>query len=102
MHKFGHVSCIIEKVFFPKISPQFFNFFLKFLIHEIRIIKKNSCTRMTETPRIEGRLDLDKPRWVQDSYAGRAKHFFSVTDPRNIALSGSQLDGAKELLKLYR
>ena len=57
---------------------------------------------MSETPRLERRIDLDKPRWLQDTYLGRAKHFFSVTDPRNIALTGSQLDGAKELLTLYR
>lgn len=57
---------------------------------------------MAETPRIGGRIDLDKPRWQQDTYLGRAKHFFSVTDPRNVVLSGKQLDGAKELLKLYR
>ena len=57
---------------------------------------------MAETPRVDGRIDLDKPRWLQDSYLGRAKHFFSVTDPRNVLLSGRQLDGAKELLNLYR
>ena len=57
---------------------------------------------MAETPRIDGRIDLDKPRWQQNTYIGRAKHFFSVTDPRNVLLRGTQLDKAKELLQLYR
>jgi len=57
---------------------------------------------MAETPRIDGRIDLDKPRWQQNNYIGRAKHFFSVTDPRNVFLTGTQLDKAKELLQLYR
>ncbi|KAL5263619.1 hypothetical protein ACHWQZ_G008849 [Mnemiopsis leidyi] len=57
---------------------------------------------MAETPRIDGRIDLDKPRWQQNSYIGRAKHFFSVTDPRNVLLRGSQLDQAKVLLQKYR
>ncbi|XP_063692955.1 sideroflexin-1-like [Bolinopsis microptera] len=57
---------------------------------------------MAEAPRVDGRIDLDRPRWQQNTYIGRAKHFFSVTDPRNVLLTGSQLDKAKELLKLYR
>ena len=57
---------------------------------------------MAETPRIDGRIDLDKPRWQQNTYLGRAKHFFSVTDPRNVLLRGTQFDKAKELLQLYR
>lgn len=58
--------------------------------------------RMTETPRVEGRIALDKPRWLQDTYMGRAKHFFSVTDPRNVLASGPQLESARKLLQLYR
>ena len=57
---------------------------------------------MTETPRVEGRINLDEPRWLQDTYMGRAKHFFSITDPRNAFASSAQLDGAKNLLQLYR
>ena len=55
-----------------------------------------------ERAKVDGRIDLDKPRWLQDTYIGRAKHFFTITDPRNALLSSSQLDGAKKLLELYR
>lgn len=57
---------------------------------------------MAETPLIDGRVQLDLPRWKQDNYIGRAKHFFTVTDPRNILLSNTELEAAKELLDLYR
>ena len=57
---------------------------------------------MAETPRIEGRIDLDQPRWQQNTFFNRARHFFAVTDPRNALLSSSQLEGAKGLLQLYR
>jgi len=49
-----------------------------------------------------GRLDLDKPKWVQDTFSGRAKHFFTVTDPRNLIASSAKLEAAKELVHLYR
>ena len=55
---------------------------------------------MTAAPKTtNGRLDLDKPRWRQDSFTGRAKHFFAVTDPRNLFATNSQLETAKTLVK---
>jgi len=49
-----------------------------------------------------GRLDLDKPRWLQDNFTGRAMHFFSVTDPRNLLATNAQLEAAKKLVSEYR
>mmetsp|Transcript_29188 Transcript_29188/g.66154 ORF Transcript_29188/g.66154 Transcript_29188/m.66154 type:complete len:323 (-) Transcript_29188:87-1055(-) len=49
-----------------------------------------------------GRIDLDKPRYDQSTYWGRAKHYFEVTDPRTILASNDELDAAKNLLELYR
>jgi len=57
---------------------------------------------MSENPLVEGRVQLDLPKWKQDNYVGRAKHFFTVTDPRNILLGTTELEAAKELLALYR
>lgn len=56
-----------------------------------------------ETPRLEGgRINLDAPRYDQSTFLGRAKHFFTVTDPKNILRSAKELDDAKELLLKYR
>jgi len=56
-----------------------------------------------EAPRLEGgRINLDAPRFDQSTFLGRAKHFFTVTDPRNILRTAKELDDAKELLIQYR
>jgi len=57
---------------------------------------------MAEQDLADGRLDLSKPRWKQDSFQGRAKHFFTVTDPRNLFASSAQLEAAKNLVTQYK
>ncbi|XP_065833753.1 sideroflexin-1-like [Oscarella lobularis] len=59
---------------------------------------EDAYTQRWHTPRI----NLDKPRYDQSTFSGRAKHFFQTTDPRNLLASEKQLDAAKELLALYR
>ncbi|XP_071946954.1 sideroflexin-2-like [Antedon mediterranea] len=48
------------------------------------------------------RLNLDKPRWDQSKFAGRLKHFFNITDPRNALCSENELDAAKQLIEQYK
>ena len=56
-----------------------------------------------EAPRLEGgRINLDVARYDQTTFVGRAKHFFTVTDPRNILRTAKELDDAKEFLMKYR
>ncbi|XP_039262802.2 sideroflexin-1-like [Styela clava] len=43
-------------------------------------------------------VNLHQPKWPQDTYVGRAKHFFTVTNPMNLLLSGQALDEAKEIV----
>ena len=58
---------------------------------------------MAETPKdVNGRLQLSKPRYDQGTFGGRAKHFFHVTDPRNLFVTASQLEAAKKLVNDYR
>jgi len=48
------------------------------------------------------RVNLDEPRWDQGTYVGRAKHFFSTTNPLNLLCSSDELDKAKELVDKYK
>lgn len=43
-------------------------------------------------------IDLSKPRYPQDTYVGRLKHFSDLTNPLNLLATRSQLDAARTLI----
>lgn len=47
-------------------------------------------------------INIKEPRWDQGTFMGRAQHFFTVTDPRNILLSSETLEEAKVIVESYR
>lgn len=47
-------------------------------------------------------INIKEPRWDQSTFVGRASHFFTVTDPRNILLSDAQLENARKIVHDYR
>jgi len=48
------------------------------------------------------RVDIDQPRWSQDTFIGRLKHFFTITDPRTALCTEEELDNASKLVQQYR
>jgi len=46
--------------------------------------------------------NLEEPRYDQSIYWGRAKHFFTVTNPLNLLATPSELDEAKDVIVRYR
>lgn len=47
-------------------------------------------------------INIEEPRWDQSTFAGRANHFFTVTDPRNVLLTDQQLEHAGKIVRDYR
>lgn len=48
------------------------------------------------------RLNIDAPLWDQNTFIGRFKHFWWVTDPRTCFVSDEKLEEAKVLVNQYR
>ncbi|XP_042313575.1 sideroflexin-2 [Sceloporus undulatus] len=47
-------------------------------------------------------FNIDAPRWDQNTFIGRIKHFFNITDPRTLLVSEHELDSAKALVESCR
>ncbi|RZF34955.1 hypothetical protein LSTR_LSTR010047 [Laodelphax striatellus] len=50
----------------------------------------------------EIRVNLDEPRWDQNTYWGRAQYFFTTTNPLNIFTSSARLDQCKQIVDTYK
>lgn len=47
-------------------------------------------------------VNIEQPRWDQSNYWGRAKHFFTTTNPLNVFATSDQLNNAKTIVTNYR
>ncbi|XP_036613974.1 sideroflexin-3-like [Trichosurus vulpecula] len=47
-------------------------------------------------------INIRDPRWDQNTFVGRARHFFTVTNPLNLLLSDKELYDAQTIVKNYK
>jgi tricarboxylate carrier len=47
-------------------------------------------------------INLEQPRWDQNTYWGRAQHFFTTTNPLNLFATPTQLQQAKDTIDAYK
>lgn len=57
---------------------------------------------MADIPANPVSISLDKPRYDQNTFSGRAKHFFITTNPLNLFTSSQELEKAKSIVEGYR
>lgn len=57
---------------------------------------------MTPYPTIHPLRPNQQPRWDQGTFEGRARHFFTTTNPLNVLASDDELDKAKALVEAYK
>ena len=55
-----------------------------------------------ELTKSESHVDIDSPRWDQSTYIGRAKHFFTATNPLNVFATSADLQSAKDVVEQHR
>ena len=55
-----------------------------------------------ESTKLESYVDIDSPRWDQSTYIGRAKHFFTATNPLNVFATSADLQSAKDVVEQHR
>lgn len=51
---------------------------------------------------LKEKINIDEPRYDQETYVGRAKHFFLTTNPLNLLVSSKTLEEARCLVAKYR
>jgi sideroflexin-1/3 len=47
-------------------------------------------------------MGIGQPRWDQGTFEGRARHFFTTTNPLNVLATDEELDKAKTLVEAYK
>ncbi|GFS32599.1 sideroflexin-1 [Trichonephila inaurata madagascariensis] len=60
---------------------------------------KNACIHIQV---VMSKININEPHWDQNTYWGRAKHFFTTTNPLNLFCGSSELERAKDIVTKCR
>ncbi len=55
-----------------------------------------------ESSPLLSQIDLSKPRYDQNTYTGRARHFYETANPLNLFVSTRRLAEAAQLVKDHK
>ena len=61
---------------------------------------KDVATTTTDNP--VSKIDLSRPRYDQNTFGGRLRHFFQTVNPLNIFVSARRLEEAAELVRQHK
>jgi tricarboxylate carrier len=64
--------------------------------------KKEPVNSVEPMKPVKSRLNIESPRYDQNTFEGRAKHFFITTNPLNVLKTDKELDDAKKIVDDYR
>ena len=56
----------------------------------------------TTTDNAVSKIDLSRPRYDQNTFGGRLRHFFQTVNPLNIFVSARRLEEAAELVRQHK
>lgn len=57
---------------------------------------------VAELVRAELAPDITHPRWSQQHFLGRFRHFCAITNPLNLFVGNAELERAKETIENYK
>lgn len=61
-----------------------------------------NSTPIDKEDKINPQVNFQSPRYDQSSFSGRAKHFFTITNPLNILASTEELERAKSIVLAHK
>ncbi|KAG7244935.1 hypothetical protein INR49_024332 [Caranx melampygus] len=86
----------------PHVTRRTPDYFLFLKLGDVPVRAVLTLLHINMAAELSTSINIKEPRWDQSTFVGRAKHFFTVTDPRNVLLTNEQLAHAHKIITDYR